>query len=387
MKKKKMKLLAALLCIAVLGTMSACGRREIGPDGKYIDMKNLSADRSENLSADSENTGGEDEIQGNLDMDKYLRSTLPGPCSMVFTGDVLFQDNITSAYDRKGLSGILSPDLQKRMQEADLSMINEEFPFGTGGTKAPDKQFTFKADPSYVKAFQEMGVDIVSLANNHVLDYGKDVLSQTFTTLDGAGIPYVGAGETKERAMECESFTLNGTKVGILCASRVIPVADWDIRNGQPGVFTTYDPTDLVAQIKAAEKENDLVVVYVHWGIEKAETPEAYQRELAKQYIDAGADLVIGSHPHVLQGIEYYKGVPVVYSLGNFMFHETISKTAMLQVDADENQKLSLKIVPAAASNSLTYEMEGQQAQDLYDYMEQISFGVDIDAQGNVSEK
>ena len=382
MKKKKVKLLAALLCVTVLGTMGACGRREIGPDGQYIDMKNLSANGSEDTSADSENTGGDDEIQGNLDKDNDT-----GPCTMVFTGDVLFQDNITSAYDRKGLSGILSPDLQKRMQEADLAMINEEFPFGTGGTKAPDKQYTFKADPSYVKAFQEMGVDIVSLANNHVLDYGKEVLSQTFTTLDGAGIPYVGAGETKERAMECESFTLDGTKVGILCASRVIPVTDWDICNGQPGVFTTYDPADLVAQIKAAEKENDLVIVYVHWGIEKAETPEAYQRELAKQYIDAGADLVIGSHPHVLQGIEYYKGVPIVYSLGNFMFHETISKTAMLQVDADENQKLSLKIVPAAASNSLTYEMEGQQAQDLYDYMEQISFDVDIDEQGNVSEK
>ena len=116
--------------------------------------------------------------------------------------------------------------------------------------------------------------------------------------------------------MECERFTLNGTKVGILCASRVIPVTDWDIRNGQPGVFTTYDPTDLVAQIKAAEKENDLVVVYVHWGIERQDRPEQYQRTLAQAYIDAGADLVVGAHPHVPQGIEYYKGKVVLITGG-----------------------------------------------------------------------
>lgn len=387
MKKKKVRLLAALLCMVVLGTMSACGR-EIGPDGQYIDMKNLSVDRSEDSSANSEADSGKDgELQGTLDTEKDTHSENVEPCTMVFTGDVLFQDNITAAYDRTGLSGILSPDLQSRMLDADFTMINEEFPFGVGGTKAPDKQYTFKADPSYVKAFQEMGVDLVSLANNHVLDYGKDVLSQTFTTLDGAEIPYVGAGQTKERAMECESFPLKGRTIGVLCASRVIPVADWDVRNSQPGVFTTYDPSDLVAQIKEAKKTNDLVIVYVHWGVEKAETPESYQREMAKQYIDAGADLVIGSHPHVLQGIEYYNGVPIVYSLGNFMFHETISKTAMLQVVADKENNLSLKIVPAAASNSRTYEMEGDQARELYQYIEQISFNASIDENGNVSEK
>ena len=304
------------------------------------------------------------------------------PFTMLFTGDIQMGSNITAAYDGAGLSGILSDELQQQMKNADITMVNEEFPFGTGGTKAPDKQFTFKTDPSYVKMFQETGVDIVSLANNHVLDFGQDVLSQTFETLDQAGIPYVGAGETLKRASACETIEVNGTKVGFLCASRVIPVVDWDVRNSQPGVFTTYDPQLLVEQIRKAEKENDLVVVYVHWGIEKAEVPEEYQKVLAHAYIDAGADLVIGSHPHVLQGIEYYKEVPIVYSLGNFMFNPTIERTAVLKVAVDENQKLSLKMIPAAASNSKTSELSGKEAQAVLNYMEQISFDVEIDENG-----
>ena len=212
-------------------------------------------------------------------------------------------------------------------------------------------------------------------------------MSQTFDTLEEAKIPYVGAGNTKERAMAWESFDLNGTKVGVLCASRVIPVAEWDIRNSQPGVFTTYDPALLVSQIEKAKQENDLVVVYVHWGIEKAETPEAYQRELAHAYIDAGADLVVGAHPHVLQGIEYYDGVPIVYSLGNYMFHATIEQTAVLKVDVDADKKMSVQLLPAAAADSQTYELEGERAAELYRYMESISFDVEIDGQGNVSPK
>lgn len=122
------------------------------------------------------------------------------PFTMLFTGDIQLGSNITSAYDSGGLERILSPSLLEELQGADITMVNEEFPFGTGGTQAPDKQFTFKTDPSYVKIFNEMGVDIVSLANNHVLDFGQDVLSQTFDTLDQAGIAYVGAGDSLERA-------------------------------------------------------------------------------------------------------------------------------------------------------------------------------------------
>lgn len=331
-----------------------------------------------------------DIIEGSVDMpesqqDVQNETVSNDPFTMLFTGDIQMGSNITAAYDRAGLNGILSEELKQQMINADITMVNEEFPFGTGGTKAPDKQFTFKTDPAYVKMFQESGVDIVSLANNHVLDFGPDVLSQTFETLDQAGISYVGAGETLERASACETIEVNGTKVGFLCASRVIPVVEWDVRNSQPGVFTTYDPQLLVEQIGEARKENDLVVVYVHWGIEKAEVPEEYQKVLAHAYIDAGADLVIGSHPHVLQGIEYYKDVPIVYSLGNFMFNPTIEKTVVLKVTVDENQKLALQMIPAAASDSKTSDLTGERGQAVLNYMEQISFDIEVDENGVIT--
>lgn len=310
------------------------------------------------------------------------------PFTMFFAGDIQMGTNITSAYDSGGIDRILSPDLLHEMKTADITMVNEEFPFGVGGEKAPDKQFTFKTDPSYVKAFQDMGIDIVSLANNHVLDYGKSVLSQTFQTLDQAGIDYVGAGETLDRASSCRAVEAGGTDVGFLSASRVIPVVGWDVRNSQPGVFTTYDPELLVEQIRQAKSENDLVIVYVHWGVEKAEIPKEYQRELAHAYVDAGADLVIGSHPHVLQGIEYYNGVPIVYSLGNYMFNSEIQRTAVLQVTADEDQNLNLRLIPAAASDSYTYALEGENRQAVLDYIESISegfsSGIQIDEEGIV---
>ena len=97
-------------------------------------------------------------------------------------------------------------------------------------------------------------------------------------------------------------------------------------------MLATYDPTLLLEEIRKQKQENDYVFVMVHWGIERDERPQEYQRTLGKQYIDAGADLVIGSHPHVLQGVEYYKEKAIVYSLGNFIFGSSIPRTALLEV-------------------------------------------------------
>ena len=332
------------------------------------------AESQENVEGDSENL-----VSDELEMVETKE-----PFTMFFTGDVLMRGATESIYDSQGVEGLLSPDLLNEMQSADLCMINQEFPFGVGGTQAPDKQFTFKSDPKYVQAFLDMGVDIVSLANNHVLDFGSDVLSQTFTTLDDAGIAYVGAGESIARAKAWESYEINGTKIAVLAASRVIPVVEWNVDNAQPGVFCTYDPTQLVEQIALAEQEHDLVIVAVHWGIERAAYPEDYQREMAKQYIDAGADLIVGNHPHVIQGVEYYKDVPIVYSLGNYLFNQNNQPTAALKVHVDEYQKLRLQMIPIATSNYQVYASEGQAATDMIAYIEELSYALSLDEEGYV---
>lgn len=346
-----------------------------------------SNDGKEKLSADLEVSGDTEYEEEIIEGVILPEEAEPGSdVTMVFSGDIMPSDYVLSNYDRAGISGIIDDTLLGEMNQADICMVNEEFPYGVGGTQAEDKQFTFKIDPSYISIMEDLGVDIVTLANNHTLDYGKEVLSQTFSTLDEAGIPYVGAGESLERASAWETFEQDGRTIGILAASRVIPVVEWDVRNQTPGLFTTYDPAILVSRIEAAKEECDFVAVYVHWGIERNEYPEDYQRQLAQQYIDAGADLVIGSHPHVLQGIEYYKGVPIVYSLGNYMFYQEIERTALMKIVWKTDGSLSLQMIPASASGAKTSACTGDSASNLLQYVENISFDVQIDEEGYISE-
>ena len=230
-------------------------------------------------------------------------------------------------------------------------------------------------------------MDIVTLANNHALDYGAEALTDTFEALEHAQIAYVGAGADIERAMQPGIIQAGGQNYGFLAASRVIPVTDWDVENQQPGMLCTYDSKRLREAIKKAKEMCEFLTVYVHWGIEKSDVPEEYQRQLAREYIDAGADLVIGAHPHVLQGIEYYQGKPIVYSLGNYIFNQEIASTVLLKVRVTPEQQPVLQLLPASASGAKTQEMSGSEAEELYRYMESISVGVEIDADGVVKAK
>ncbi|MBQ6843958.1 MAG: CapA family protein [Agathobacter sp.] len=305
--------------------------------------------------------------------------------TMFFTGDVMIQ-RCTDLYDSEGINRIISEYIEQEMNSADMTMINNEFPFSNRGSQHPDKQFTFRVDPKYVSMLQDMGVDVASLANNHALDFGTEALLDSFTTLEDAGIPYVGAGETKERAEEAVFVEAGGRTIGVLSASRVIPVVEWNIETRQPGLFCTYDSTRLVQRIKEVEEQCDYVVVFVHWGIEREAYPEEYQHNLAKQYIDAGADLVIGNHAHVPQGIEYYKGVPIVYCMGNFIFNPDMTDTYALKAVWDAEGNTSLQVIPVDTENYYTSELTGEEAQVFYDYLEGISFGVSIDENGFVTD-
>lgn len=304
--------------------------------------------------------------------------------TVVFSGDILLSSYVLNNYEKSGINGILSEELQSEMQNADITMVNEEFPFSNRGTQAQDKQFTFRVDPGYVKILQEMGIDVVTVANNHALDYGTDALSDTFQTLDNAGIAYVGAGDNLERASQPYVIKAGGKTFGFLAASRVIPEVSWNIDNRQPGMLCTYDSAELCNAVQKAKETCDYVVVYVHWGIERENTPQDYQRQLGKAYIDAGADMVIGAHPHVLQGIEYYNGKPIVYSLGNYIFNQEINSTVLLKTTITPENETTLQLIPAYASGAKTQKMQGEDGAQLYQFMEGISYGVSISKDGVV---
>ena len=305
--------------------------------------------------------------------------------NLLFAGDVFLSSHVLNAYDTAGgIGGVLDEELRQVIQASDYFMVNQEFPFSDRGTAAEDKQFTFRAAPSLTFVFKELGIDIVTLANNHAMDYGTDALLDTCDTLDKAGIRRVGAGKNLDEAKAPVILEAQGKKIGFLGASRVIPVASWNATSTKPGMFTTYDPKILVDEIKKLREQCDYLVAYVHWGIERSERPEDYQRSLGKQYIDAGADVVIGSHPHVLQGVEYYKGKPIVYSLGNFIFGSSIPKTALLKVQWD-GQASQLTFVPGTSSAGYTRVLENEaQKADFASYMTGISYGVTIEDDGTV---
>lgn len=327
--------------------------------------------------------------EGNLPGDNTF-GHLPGAgesgnVSLLFCGDIYLSDHVLNAYDRAGgISGVLDETLRSEIGAADIFMANEEFPFSERGNAAQDKQFTFRLPPSRLPVLQEIGPDIVTLANNHVLDFGTEALLDTCSLLDGAGIRRVGAGANLDEAKKLEVMEVKGKKIGFLAASRVIPVSSWAAGKSHPGVLTTYDPAVLLAEIKAAEGECDYLVVYVHWGIEKNTQPEEYQRTLARQYIDAGADLVVGSHPHVLQGIEYYKGKPILYSLGNFVFGSVIPQTMMVRVELDEENEATLSVVPATSSAGYTRQMDGSKWPEFFDGLKTLSFDITIDEDGTI---
>ena len=305
--------------------------------------------------------------------------------TLLFAGDVLLSDHVLNAYQSGGgITGVVDQNLLEEIQKADLFMVNEEFPFSTRGEAAPDKQYTFRLPPERVSIFQEMGIDLVTLANNHALDFGTDALVDTLDTLNGAGISHVGAGRNLEEAKKPVIVELQGKTIGFLGASRLIPETSWNASSSKPAMLVTYDPSMTIQEIEKLDQNCDYVVVYVHWGIERAEHPEEYQRAMGKQYIDAGADLVVGSHPHVLQGIEYYKGKPIIYSLGNFVFGSSIPRTALLKAELGSGQE-KLTLIPGTSGAGYTRALtEDGEKEEFYSYITGISYGVTIDEQGEV---
>ena len=302
---------------------------------------------------------------------------------LAFVGDMLFTENTLSRYHQQGISSMFSEELLSAMTDADLFMVNEEFPFSTRGEAAEDKQFTFRVDPSYVRIFQEIGVDVATVANNHALDFGVNAFTDSLDTLDQAGIARVGGGRTLSEAKAPVIRTVGDSTVGILGASRVIPVSSWAAGNARPGMFTAYDQAPLLNEISDLSSQCDYTVVYLHWGIEKDEYPQEYQRKLAYACIDAGADLVVGSHPHVLQGFETYKGKLIAYSLGNFLFSNSTNPTVLLQVHIKDDGTLAASLIPCTRVNGQIQKNTAPAA--LFSHLTELSYGVQVtaDSDGN----
>ncbi len=321
-------------------------------------------DKGEDSSAESQGLKPSDteevEVEETEPLVEETEEVVDETATIVFTGDVEISTYVQAKYDASGIEGILSPTLLSELQNADVTMINNEFCFSTRGTPA-DKQYTFRVDPTYSSILTDMGVDVAGLANNHVLDYGKDALTDTFSTLNSVNVDYVGAGNSMEEASKMVVKTdAKGRTYGFMASSHIIPVAGWDIQNSQPGVFTFYDDTKLLEAVKEASSQVDFLFVMVHWGKEHTTELESYQINEGHAIIDAGATAVIGMHSHCLQPMEYYNGHPIFYSLGNFIFNQTITSGAAVAFDFDAHDNMTVRAITVTAEDTYTHESEAE---------------------------
>lgn len=307
------------------------------------------------------------------------------------TGDFSLADNwkIMPEYDRrgKGLEGVLSAGTVKILQSADITLVNNEFTYSTRGEPLADKYYTFRANPNRVSIFKELGVDIVSLANNHAYDYGPDAFLDTMETLNDAGIAYIGGGKDIDEAKKPYYFIVDGRMIGFTAATkaekyRLTPEAT----DTSSGVLRTYDPTKYLEVIAKAEQECDYNIAYVHWGLEGKHEIEAGLREMGAQFIDAGADIVIGAHAHLLQGIEYYKGKPIVFNLGNFLFNAKTMDSGILEIMITHEGEFIYKFIPCIQSNCYTEIVTGDEAERILEFMASMSEGVTFDKNGVFTE-
>lgn len=348
-------------------------------------------------------TGRVPGIEGNVDLNlqfiptsQTAEDTHPYDFTLCFAGDISLDESAVTTRQlntsENGIYGCISPELIQIMQQAELMCLNNEFTYSTNGSPMSGKAYTFRAHPDRVSVLQEMGVDIVTLANNHVFDYGKQAFLDTMTTLRNAGIDYFGAGKNLEEAMAPVYYEIDGKTIAFVGASRaeknkMTPQAT----QNEPGILRCYDTALFLDAIAEADANADFVIAVVHWGTEYSTKLEDAQLTTGKAYLDAGADAIIGGHSHCLQGMEFYNGKPIVYSLGNYWFNSRTLDSMLVELrfyGDDTERHLDLSVVPAIQKNSKTEIVNTpEEAERIYSYLENISINIAIDENGLVSEK
>lgn len=308
-------------------------------------------------------------------------------------GDVLLDDKYATmaSYKNKGnvIENAFSQDLLTYMRDADIFMVNNEFTFSERGMPTKGKKFTFRANPRDVNFYHEMGVDVVSLANNHAYDFGEISLLDTMETLSNADIAYVGAGRNLEEAMCPYFFVANGVKIGVVATTQIERMEIPDTKEATEhacGVLRCLEPEKALQAIEIAKEYADVVVLYVHWGTESQQEVDWWQEEQARVFAASGVDAIIGNHPHCLQKIEYVNDVPVIYSLGNFWFNSKTVETGVIELVVSKEGIDSLRFVPCLQSECKTVMLQGGEKQGVLNTLRMISLNVKIDEDGYISE-
>lgn len=321
-----------------------------------------------------------------------------------FAGDILFDEYYAAgaaARQRGGAAACFAPSLLEVLRGSDVFIVNNEFPYTDRGTPTPGKTYTFRAHPQNADWLKDLGADLVTLANNHAYDFGEVSLLDTLQTLQERGIPYLGAGAQLAEASSTAFFYLDSSTpeqeravmtVAILNATRIEQDGTPDTKAATettPGVFRCYDSALLCQRIREAKEIADFVIVTLHWGTEKTTQLDWGQEQLGPEVAAAGADLIVGAHPHILQRLDYIGDMPVMYSLGNFYFTSFTVDTGVLQAEFEPSTKTlkTLRFVPCLQANTSVNLLEGAEKQRVLEEMRAMSPNVVIDEEGVVTRR
>lgn len=246
-----------------------------------------------------------------------------GNAEFIFVGDVMVSRYIGELMEKHNNYSFPYEYLRPLFKKADLVFGNLESPISSRG-KSVGSLYSFRADPRSAQGLQAAGFTVMSVANNHAFDYGREAFSDTLDNLKKSNIAYSGGGKNFEEAYTGAQLTVNGIKVTVLAFTDLLS-RQWSATNDQAGI-SYLDKNQMIKSIATAKKISDLVIVSFHWGREYETQSNDRQKEFAQAAVEAGASLIVGHHPHVAQEITQVQNVYVAYSLGNFIFDQNFSK-------------------------------------------------------------
>ncbi len=246
------------------------------------------------------------------------------------------------AWAWSGLGGLFKRD--------DLTVVNLECAISNVGTAVP-KSFNFRCDPAALPSMRKAGVEVANQANNHAYDYGPAAVVDGRKNLLKNHIAPVGAGKNEEEALSAALFDVKGWKIAVVGFDKVVDPWPTAVAGpDKPGTAAGHDENAMVAAVRAASKQADIVVVDIHWGVELDTRPRTNDVRLAHRLIDAGADVIFGGHSHRLQPMGVYRGRPIFYSLGNFVWPRNSTAgatTAVAEVIVSPKGTFKGRLIPA----------------------------------------
>ncbi|MDH2426675.1 CapA family protein [Sphaerisporangium sp. TRM90804] len=274
--------------------------------------------------------------------------------TLAFAGDVHFM--------RRTAELLKDPDkafgpIAEVLSSSDVTLLNLETPITTRGT-AEQKNYLFRTDKRAVRALLAAGVDAVSLANNHTLDYGRVGLSDTLVYARRGKLPVFGAGKNAAQAFAPWRTTVRGLRIAVFGFSQVDDLAEpWAAKDDRSGIAMAFDEDRALKAVSAARADSDLIIVMPHWGTEYQICADDRQKRFAARLAEAGADVIVGAHAHVLQGAGWLGRAYVAYGLGNFLWYSpglgaSSRNTGVLKLTVRKDTVVKQELVPAIVSGT-----------------------------------